>query len=76
MLIRGCPGQAPVSIGILFLIILLSFNLLELREAFAELLFLAVGLGLVNLGAFELLGQVFLSGVCAGAVVIVLVVDS
>ena len=47
-----------------------------MREPFAELLFFAVGLGLIDFDAFELLGQMFLGGVGAGAVVVVLVVDS
>ena len=40
------------------------------------MLFFAVGLGLIDFDAFELLGQMFLGGVGAGAVVVVLVVDS
>ena len=50
--------------------------LFELGEAFAERLFFAVRLRVVNFDTFELLGHVFLCRIGAGAIVIVLVVDS
>lgn len=49
------------------------FRLLQEREFFAELLFLAVRLRVVNFGTHKFLGQVLLRGVAARAVVVVFV---